>query len=188
MFRSTKGEYGYINKRKYGQLGLAVLMGIIGLSIYGIGYIVNGFERNNICMVLGILMVLPGAKFLVTYILLFPYHTPNKELYQETVKTLQGKQKLLSDLVITSKERAMNLHFLYVGNGCVYGLLGREGTGVKEVQDYLTKGIRNWAGSYTVKIMDRETSFFKILHEIPEKEMNKEEEERVLAYIYSLIV
>lgn len=185
---SEKGEYGYIKKRKRGQLLLAFLMALIGMAIYFTGYIVNGFERNNICLVLGILMALPGAKFLVTYILLFPFHSPSIEEF-ETAAKLAGKEAhLLSDLVITSTERAMNLDFLYVGNGCVYGLKGKMEKDSQFIQNYLSKGVRNWSGDYTVKIADTKESFFKLLRGISKKEKNKEEEERVLAYLYSLIV
>ena len=188
MFRCNKGEYGYIKKRKQQQLFLAILMGLIGLSIYGIGYMANGFHQSKICLLLGILMVLPGAKFLTTFILLFPFQTSEKIVYEEVFHSMKEKGTLLSDLVITSTEHAMNLDFLYIGNGCVYGLLGKKKTSTKEVQDYLANGVRNWGSAYTVKIMDTKECFKKALQEVKPKEINSDEEERVIAYIYSLIV
>ncbi|MFA9465765.1 MAG: hypothetical protein ACERKN_15905 [Velocimicrobium sp.] len=188
MFRCKKGEYGYISKRKYQQLFLAILMGLIGLLIYGLGYILNGYKQNNICLVLGILMVLPGAKFLTTYILLFPYHTPDRVLFDESSMVTQKGGILLSDLVITSTERAMNLDFLYVGNECVYGLIGKTKMKTKDIQDYIAKGVRNWGTGYTVKIVDSKENFQKTILAVKEKEINSDEEERVLAYLYSLIV
>ena len=187
MFQCKKGEYGYIKKRKQQKLGLTILMALIGFSIYGIGFVINGMKQNEICLVLGILMVLPGANFLTTFILLYPYHTPERALYNEIKSTIKSGT-LLSDLVITSTQRAMNLDFIYVGNGCVYGLIGKSKNGVKDVQDYLAKGVRNWGTGYTVKIMDSKESFHKALQTIEEKEINTEEEERVLAYLYSLMV
>lgn len=188
MFRPKKGEYGYIRARKYTQLLLAILMGIIGLSIYFAGYVVNDYKQIDICLVLGILMALPGAKFLVTYILLFPYKTPNRELYLEMKDRAPKEGLFLSDLVITSTENAMNLDFLYIGNGCVYGLSGKNKKGITGIQEYLSKGVRNWGTSYTVKITDRADSFKKSLNGIVKKETNAEEEKRVSDYIYSLIV
>ncbi|MDK2808053.1 MAG: hypothetical protein PWP24_787 [Clostridiales bacterium] len=186
MFRCKKGEYGYIKKKKMQQLTLAILMGVIGLLIYGIGYYLNGFERNNVCLVLGILMVLPGAKFMTTFILLFPYHSFEKSFYNSI--TVDDNALLLSDVVITSTERAMHLDFLYIGNGCVLGLLVNHNKGGKPVQDYLTKGVRNYADDYTVKITESKESFQKSLHNITKKDVEKEIEDKVIAYLYSLMV
>ncbi len=188
MFRCNKGEYGYIKKRKRQKLFMTILMGLIGLSIYGIGFAMNGYKQSNVCLVLAILMVLPGANFLTTFILLFPYHSPDRAFYNEIAGAIKKGGTLLSDLVITSTERAMNLDFIYVGNGCLYGLIGKSKNGTKDAQDYLAKGVRNWGTGYTVKIMDSKESFQKALQAIDKKEINSDEEERVLAYLYSLIV
>lgn len=188
MFRADKGEYGYIKKRKLQQLFLAILMALIGLAIYGVGYVVNDFHRNNICLILGILMVLPGAKFLTTYILLLPFHTPDKEEYGQMSEVVKDKGLFWSDLVITSTEHAMNLDYLYIGNGCVYGLLGRCKPDAKAINEYLSKGVRNWGSGYTVKILDNRDTFRKMLEAVSTKETNTSEEERVIAYLHSLIV
>lgn len=188
MFRCEKGEYGYLGKRKLQQLFLTILMGLIGLLIYGIGYISNGYHQNDFCLILGILMVLPGAKFLTTFILLAPYHNPDKLLFKEVSALVKKEETLCSGLVITSTKRAMNLDFLYIGNGCVYGLLGKKKEEGREVEEYLTNGIRNWGTGYTVKMFDTSEQFKKALQLRKEKEVSLEEEERVLAYLYSLMV
>lgn len=188
MFGIKKGDYGYIKKRKLEQLLLAVLMGAIGFAIYGIGYVVNGYSRNNICLVLGILMVLPAAKFLTTFILLIPYKTPKKEDYEDIKKLVDKSAVLWSDLVITSTEKVMNLDFLYIGNRCVYGMTSQKKTGAAEINAYLTKGVRNWSNGYNVKIVDSKESFHKLLKGITPKEIDLKEEENVKDYLHSLIV
>lgn len=188
MFRCKKGEYKYITNRKYQQLTLAVLMAVIGVFIYLAGYFISGRTNANICTVLGMLMVLPGAKFLVSYILLFPYKTPALSLYDEAKKASGTHGLLLSDIVMTSPEKAMNLNFLWIGSQCVYGSVGKAGQDINYIQDYLKNGIRNWSSGYTVKICHTQKEFLKTVQNTGKKEADTEEEERVKAYLYSLIV
>lgn len=190
MFRSSRGEYGYIRKKKRNELLFALLMLCIGLAIYVVGYFITK-ETKNVGLIMGMLMVLPGAKFFTTFLVLFPYRTPEKETYEKAVEAAGTDGILWSDLVITSTEKVMNLDFLYMGNQCVYALAGKTRMDAKMVrycQEYLTKGVRNWGSSYTVKVYESGDSFLRDVANAAKREADAADAEKVEAYLRSLIL
>ena len=74
----SRGELGYLEyKKKKAVLG-TVAMAVIGLAIFIIGLFLNKMSNKNIFTVVAVLFALPAAKFLVAYIVAFPYHTVGK--------------------------------------------------------------------------------------------------------------
>ncbi|MSS64044.1 hypothetical protein [Velocimicrobium porci] len=188
MIKCETGEWGYIKKKKWKQLLLTLLMAFIGIGIFLTGYYFKGKSNQSIFTVLAVLMVLPGAKFFVSFVVLAPYHTPKREQYDELIKILRENGKLFSDMVITSSEKVMNLDFILVSNGQVLGVVGREKQDLAYIQSYLTKGVRNWSSNEIVKIYSSYDELVKAVKKISEKEVNLQEEEKVIAYLTSLIV
>ena len=82
MHELERGSFAYIKKKKKRQLLLVFLMLLIGVVMFMVGMFMNQFERSNLCTMLAILMVLPATKFLVIYIVLFPYKTVSKARYE----------------------------------------------------------------------------------------------------------
>lgn len=188
--KKEKTEYGYINYRKKRQLLMTLFMVLIGLFIFFLGKALNKGESTNVFTVAAILMVLPGAKYFVNFVVLFPYSTPKKAQYEELSALLGNRGSLYSDLVITSPEKVMNLDFLWIEEGCVLGVTGKEGQELSYIQQYLSRGVRNWALEYRVKIFGSYKELFKELKRQtgePKKEKTKDLE-KVEDYIRSLIV
>ena len=78
MFKKEKGEYGYITKSKKIDLIKMAIYIVIALAIVVVGLLLNKMSIQNIFTVVAILFVLPWARVLVEFIMLFPYHTPDK--------------------------------------------------------------------------------------------------------------
>ena len=190
MRNRNKTDYGYIDYRKKRQLFMTAIMVLIGIAIYFLGCALNKGESTNIFTVVAILMVLPGAKYFVNFIVLFPYQTPEKEKYQELTKLLEFRGELYSDLVITSPEKIMNLDFLWLEEGCVFGVLGKKGQDLSYIQNYVSQGVKNWTSNYKVKIYAEYKEFYEEL----KKEQNhsakepSNELEKARDYLKSLIV
>lgn len=188
MFKYQKGEWGYIKKKKTMQLIFTIFMALVGIGIYLAGYFLNEHSNQNIFTIIAILMVLPGAKFFVGFIVLFPYQSPGKEHYETLKKAIPLNSKLYSDMVITSPLKVMNLDFILVSNDHVIGVIGKENQDIAYIQSYLTKGVRNWSSNCIIKIYP---SFDEMLHavkKIQEKAISKEDEEKVIEYLNSLVV
>lgn len=189
----AKGDYGYISGKKKSTLLWLLLMIIIGLAIFGLGLLLNKLEGKNIFTVLAILMVLPAAKFLTTYIVLFPYRTVSREKYDKLLTVLNSEEegtKVYADMVITSPEKVMNLDFLVVKGHKVLAVTGKEKQDISYIQNYLKKGVTNWARGCSVRIYDAD-AFEKFLREVKKIESTVwegKEFEEVTAYLNSLII
>lgn len=119
-----RGDFGYIQARKRKALLGTILMAVIGVAIFVTGLLLNKMSNRNVFTIIAVLFVLPGAKFLVAYIVTFPYQSVSRERYDKVKSALTENMTLYTDLVITSSEKVMHLDFIAVGNGQVIGLVG----------------------------------------------------------------
>ena len=188
MFKKTKGEYGYITKtKKYDIIKMLIYMAI-ALAVFVTGLLLNKMSYSNVFTVVSILFVLPWAKVLVEFIVMFPYKTPEKEDYKQVETVLPEDSRLLSDLVITSEEKSMGLNFMVIGSGFVHALVMNDKQNVDYIQNYLRTGVANWSSAYQVKIHKNKESFLKGIKEVKKKEISAEEIQQVEEYLLSLIV
>lgn len=184
----NKGEFGYMKKRRKMALVGTIVMALIGALIFLTGLFLNDMSKQNIFTVIAVLFVLPGAKFLVRFLVTFPYETTTKERYELVEGKMVEGSTLYTDLVITSAEKVMHLDFAVVGNGQVICLLGNGKQELSYIRQYLTKGVRNWGNGYKVKVVESEKTFLAEVSSMERKEVDEEEESRVKSYLVSLIV
>lgn len=191
-----RGSYGYIrNKKQKKIIGLVVLL-ILAAAIFIVGLFLNKFSKANIFTVIAILVVLPWAKVLTAYIVLFPYRTPARDKYDKIKQFETDGLRIYSDLVITSEEKVMNLDFLVIGSQKVYGVLGKDKQDLTYINQYLKKGISNQTNGLDVKVVKDFKQFCTLVKGVSDsckknKEMVKEkveQEQKAEQYIISLIV
>lgn len=186
--RVKRGEFGYIRaKKKRAILGVLCML-FVGMAIFLFGLSLNKMSNRNVFTVIAMLFALPGAKFLVDFIVLAPFRSVTRQQYDKVRKKLASGAVLYADMVITSPEKVMHLDFAVVGNGQVLALLGKGKQELSYVKKYLTAGVRNWGGDYTVKIVGSEKTFLADVAAMKEKEVDGEEEAKVRSYLISLIV
>lgn len=183
-----RGDFGYIKAKKRSSLVKTGLMAILGIVVFMIGLFLNHMSNQNLFTVIAVLFVLPGAKSLVAFIVLFPYKSAPGELYEKAREKLSEGMTLYSDLVITSSEKVMHLDLLAVGNGQVIGLIGKKDQDISYMRKYLRDGVHNWGTDYKVKIVEGEKNFLAEISNVKLEKMNEEEEENVKSYLTSLIV
>lgn len=183
-----KGEYGFLKKQKKRFILKMILCVAGGLVMFGAGYLVNKGNPKNICSVLALLMALPLSKAFTELVVVFPFQDVEKSRYDKVAALCPKHATLLTGLVITSEKRSMNLDFLVECDGNVIGLAGRKEADLPYVNEYLTKGIRNWGYNYQVRIMKEEKAFLNAVQSITPYEMTEQEQKNVLSYIKSLIV
>ncbi|MCR5792245.1 MAG: hypothetical protein K6G65_03675 [Lachnospiraceae bacterium] len=188
MKHIEKGNVGYIDSKKKSQLLLTILMALIGIAIFLVGFVLNKYSNKNLFTILAILFVLPAARFLTTYFVLFKYHSSNKEQYDALKKILPDNTDLFSDLVITSSEHVFHMDFVVIGNENVIGLCTDTSKHAKDLPSYLTNSVHNWAKTYKVKICSTYEEFERNIKNITECQIIKEEEDNVISLILSLIV
>ena len=85
-----RGEYGYLKQKKQKALSGTILMVLIGIVIFVVGLLLNKMEATNIFTVIAVCMVMPAAKYFVSYVVLFPY----KPITVETKERLDSYAKV----------------------------------------------------------------------------------------------
>lgn len=173
------GGFGYIKNRKRKYINKTLLFIGLGIFIFLIGYFLNEQSNRNVFTILAILMVLPGAKALVGYIVFHPFKSVSKERYQsvyEMVKANLPESKaieetmidtimkedvmnLYTDVVFTSPEKVMNLDFLVVSNSRMIGLVGSKKQKIEVLQDYMQKCMTGRKLPFGVKLYEDEKNF-----------------------------
>ena len=183
-----KGKFGYIVSKKKRMAAGVLAMLIVGIAVFLTGYFLNNMSNRNIFTVAAVMFVLPGAKFLVGFIVVFPYKSVTKEKYHSIKAHVGEGMELYTDMVITSAEKVMNLDFVAVGNKRVICLVGKEGQEISYIREYLSKGVDNWGSGYKVKVLDSEKLFVGELDSIKKCQVNEEEEKNVKSFLLSLVV
>lgn len=186
-FEIEKGCVGYIKKKKRRQLLLVVLMVVIGAVMFITGLFLNKFSKANLCTVLAILMVLPAAKFLVLFIVMFPYKSV-PEIRVKNVKNLVCENAIvMADMVITSSEKVMNLDFVVITDNQVLCVTGKAKQDASYIENYLKQSFAdNKLDGFTVKVFDDNKQFEKCL---PTRKFESDSnQEACYKYIRTLVV
>ncbi len=136
-----RGDYGYVSKLKKRKLIITICLFAMSLALVIIGYVVSGKTRESIFTVLGIVSVLPAAKVLVSYIILFPYKTFSKEEY-EKIKEFDTSGMALYDFVMSSTEKIMNIYALVPTVDKVFLLIGKENKYPEYTRTYVAKVLK----------------------------------------------
>lgn len=163
-FELERGSIGYIKKKKTRQILLILIMLLIAAVMFIAGLFLNKFNKANLCTVLAILMVLPAAKFLVTFVVLFPFKTVPEEKVNEVNKKVCKNAIVMTDMVITSPEKVMNLDFVIITDNQVMCLMGKKQQDILYIENYLKKELEgNKIDGFTVKVFDDDKQFDKCL-------------------------
>ena len=185
MFELERGSFEYIKKKKKKHMSAMLLQILAGVIIFVIGLLLNKYDKANICTVVAILMVLPAAKHLVEFIVMFPYKSVTRERYDKVMELAGENAVVMTDMVITSPEKVMDLDFVIITDNQVLGLIGKKGQDAGYIEKYLKDSLKNnGLEEFTVKIFEDEDKFIKC---IPEKsyESTKLQEECFL-YVRTL--
>ena len=167
-----KGTHGYIKCKKNKQLRDTISIALVGIIIFVIGYLLNDNSKNNVFTILAILLALPGAKMLVGYIVVAPYRSMNDKEYEQVCKVISPSIAMISDLVITSPDKVMNLDVVVVDDYQVIALLGKQGQDISYIQTYLMRTIKNQGYSFEVKVL---TDFSEFLLRVKTLVTSKEQ-------------
>lgn len=186
--KKEKGDRTYMSSKRRNQALYTVLFALIGIVIFVVGYYLNKKSNANVFTILAVLMVLPGAKMLTGVIVLAPFHDADEQIEKEIRELIPSDSLLLSSVVFTSPEKVMNLDFIWIGDGYVYGCPGKEKQDLRYIQAYLSKGVHNYADQFQIKIVKDEGELKKIIKTAKGRQCRQEEREAVKDYILSLII
>ena len=151
-----RGEYGYLKERKRRALTGTFLMMLVGLAIFLLGLLLNKMEVTNLFTVIAVCMVMPAAKYFVSYVVLFPYQPVTEETKKHLDAYAKEGDTVLYDVVFTSSEKVMHLDCIYVTGHQIIGYTSRTKDNTQVIQDYFKKELKLRAISYAVYIATQE--------------------------------
>lgn len=164
--KKEKGEFGYISYLKIYNL----LMTLACLTVVMI-LVLFGFFRyhsvKQIYTVIAAVMAIPASKFLVEYIILIPFNSTDRVLYEEL---LDDKYKVLTELVITTEQRVMYAQFAVIKGKTVYCCAENKRTDSKELEKYLLKILNSEFKDVDVKVYDDIKQYKKDIQRIKNKQ------------------
>lgn len=150
--KKERGEYGYLKQKKQGALSGTLFMVLLGIAIFIIGLLLNKMETANVFTVIAVCMVMPAAKYFVSYVVLLPYRPMNAATKERLDSYAKEGDTILYDVVFTSSEKVMHLDCIYVTGHQIIGYTSRAKDKVDVIQDYLKKELKLRLNSYTVYI------------------------------------
>lgn len=179
--KRERGEYGYLKERKQKALFGTVLMVLIGILIFVVGLLLNKMETSNLFTVIAVCMVMPAAKYFVSYVVLFPYKPISMETKERLDAYAREGDTVLYDVVFTSSEKVMHLDCIYVTSHQIIGYTSRAKDNVPVIQDYFKKELKNRCISYVVYIATEEKQIKERMRlRGEENESNTEAKQEVL--------
>ena len=188
MKRVERCEYGRINAEKRKNIIGALSMVAIGVAIFILGLCLNKFEKSNIFTVVAVLFVLPMARYLTTAIVLLPYQTPKKELYEQVKAALPQGSLLFSDYVFTSGERAMGMSFFVLTGNELIGLAMSEKEKTEKMTEYLGTELKRRQIPGKVVVYKETEKFFTALKRIEKATRTEKEMQELVEFLRSLAV
>ena len=131
-------------------------MVLIGVAIFLVGLLLNKMEATNVFTVIAVCMVVPAAKYFVSYVILFPYKSMSEETRKRLGSYAREEDTVLYDVVFTSSEKVMHLDCIYVTEHQIIGYTSREKDKTTVIQDYFKKELKLRCIPYVVYIATQE--------------------------------
>lgn len=183
-----RGEYGYLGQKKQKALFGTFLMVLIGIVIFIVGLLLNKMEATNLFTVIAVCMVMPAAKYFVSYVILLPYKAINVETKERLASYAEENDTVLYDVVFTSSEKVMHLDCIYVTGHQVIGYTSRAKDNVQVIQEYFKKELKIRQLSYTVYITSEEKKVKDRMKLCKEENMDAGAKEEVLSMLRTFTV
>ena len=154
----TKGNPGYIKKRKQNRILKTLLQFGIVIALLILG-IVQTDTRLNLLTLVAVLGCLPASKSLVEVIMLFP-HRSLEEIKADEIKEKTANLTVAYDLVFTSEKHIMPVDCVVISDNTICGFSSSK----KIDTAFAAKHIKQilYANHFTnvsVKIFDNYTAF-----------------------------
>lgn len=187
-WKGTKCEPGYIQKQKVFQSLMLLVFIAIGVGLFLLGLWITG-TRANVFTVLGILMVLPGAKRVIALVVMLPHQSVEQARYEVLKKAVSPEAVILSDYVFTSPDKIMSFDFVVIEDRQVTGIAPGKADDIPYMTDYLKKGIADIMPEVQVRIAANEAEFLRQRGKQEHDEtLQAEKMEEVVEYLTILAV
>ena len=173
----AKGARGYIDRTKKlallvaaGSFLLAAAMFIAGLFLFD--------SKFNVLSIFAALIVIPFAGAITRFVLFSKYKSVSEEDEKKVFDASPAGSTTLSDVVMTSTERAMGLAFLVITDNEVAALKAKgEKVPTVKLYEYLKELVKRKGFANSVEVIDDMDKFLKHLGTLSESPARAEDED-----------
>ncbi len=154
----TKGNPGYVEKRKQNMILKTVLQFgiVIALLILGVA---QTNTRLNLLTLVAVLGCLPASKSLVEVIMLFPHHSIEATKAHE-IREKTSELTVAYDLVFTSEKHIMPVDCIIISDNTICGYASKEKTDTTFAAKHLKQILyANQFTNVSVKIFENYNAF-----------------------------
>lgn len=116
-------EKNYLKNKKIKFLKGTVIWFIIMITIFIVGYVLNG-TRKNIFTVLAAILVLPVAQYATQLLTIWKFQDPEKEI-SELFESIQGNYNLFHSVLIPDKKEIINFDHIIVTGENIYCIINK---------------------------------------------------------------
>ncbi len=182
-----KGARGYIDRIKklailiaIGSFLLAALLFILGLILFE--------SKLNVLSIFAALIIIPFAGAVTRFVLFKKYRSVSEEDEKKVFEKTPAGSTTLSDLVMTSTERAMGFAFMVVTDNEIAALRA-QGEKVQTVKlyEYLKDLVKRKGFEFEVEVLDDMDKFLKHLATMSESPAREEGEEDPQAEVIEML-
>lgn len=157
----NKGEYGYLRSYKRKNLIISfVLLAMIVFIIISLKIMFGDTKRVGV--IFAILLALPFAKFLISYIMVCSFKSMDKQNYKDLSEKL-GDSNIIYDIVLSRYEGMCFYYAICIKNGWAYALVPSKdfSTKKKEYEACIAQVVCDTKYNYKVKIYKDDIEFIK---------------------------
>ena len=185
MAAPVPGDYGYIQSRKKRQLIKVVIWAVIIAAVVAGGWIATG-TRMNTATVAGVILVLPAARSLLSFVVVARYHTGSREEYNKIRALVKENALVVSDLVLTRYEGSMAITMAVIHGGNIAAYVPKQRTAPDKIREYLNQCKKSVSADGSVSVYTDFEKFYAFIKKMSAaKSAPGEKEERLMQDLLS---
>lgn len=174
MKRLQKGEYGYLKSYKLSKLLVVAILSIM-LAAVVIGTIIMYGDTSRVIIVIAILLSLPLAKFLISYLIVIKFNSLTFDEHTKIANTYKAKDDcLLFDLTVSQYEGIKFYQSMLIKNGKIYALVTNKDykDKCKEYEKWINNCLTNDKYKYKTVVLNNIDEYIKKINSVSEANDN----------------
>ncbi|MCR5268327.1 MAG: hypothetical protein K6E16_07415 [Lachnospiraceae bacterium] len=183
MKKTEKGKWKYIKQQQLIAVIRTVILFLLSLGLYAVGYITTGSNRN-LLTIIAVLGLLPAAKSMVNMIMFLRFRSLTQSAFTQYEEKRSGLSVLYEN-ILTTKEQAYYVPVLAYRNRTICAYCPGSGD-LKTLESHLRECMKTEGIDITAKVFSDERPFFERLatmSQMSESESELTETERVFSVV-----
>ena len=166
MKKVSKGEYGYFRYERKRRTLMTLILLLIPVTIFLIGYFIFGTEKN-LLMVLSMVMVIPFAMGVTGTVAVFTRKSMPEDVYQR-IREHEGNLTMAYELYVTHEQASTTLDAVAICGKNLVAYVSDAKADAAFTQDYIKRTMRTAGYGMDVKLMKNLDKFIERLDSLNE--------------------